>query len=129
MEQDWGVVIGGKRSAAVESSYKNRRMTRNGDTNVLGFKDEVLGRGGDEWPFRALQGSCAGAAALPSRPDDATGVLDVDNFFEKEHHEPIALHTCYSNSHDHETTPFKHSKMDSLSGGGMSAFGGGDPYV
>lgn len=32
-------------------------MARVGDINVLGFKSLGGGRGGDEWPFRVLQGS------------------------------------------------------------------------
>jgi hypothetical protein len=88
-EQEWARVVGGKRSTAVECSYKNRRMARAGDMKVLGFKGGVLGRGGDEWPFRALQGSCAGAAALPSRPDVRLGFLTSTTFSRKSITSPL----------------------------------------
>jgi hypothetical protein len=46
-----------EQTAAVRCSYGTGRMARVGDINVvLGFKSSV-GRGGDEWPFRVLQGS------------------------------------------------------------------------
>jgi import inner membrane translocase subunit TIM13 len=47
-----------------------------------------------------LQGSCSGAAAAAryrERPS-ATGVLDVDNFFEEEHHKSIASKLAHDQS-------------------------------
>tara|TARA_R110002003_G_scaffold40_10_gene2711 strand:- start:25749 stop:25949 length:201 start_codon:yes stop_codon:yes gene_type:complete len=52
------------------------------------FQEVGVGRGGDEWPFRVLQGSRAMAAARYRERESATAALtlDVDNFFEQEYH-------------------------------------------
>jgi hypothetical protein len=97
---------------------RSRTLTR------CGFKDATVGRGGDEWPFRMLQGSAAAERYRES--PSATGALDVDNFFETEHPKRSSIANLLQPDSRLQTShkPHKYHNMDSFGAAGMN-----DPYV
>jgi hypothetical protein len=83
MQEERASVADGRRIAAVSCSFEYGGVTRK---RAVVSTWSALGRGGDEWPFRMRRGLRRRSATEKVQVRLGRSI-DVDNFFEKEHHE------------------------------------------